>query len=140
MTAVFYPVSRISGRTYAVRDLQLSCEAGSMEEALEIFSEKAEGHIDSAFINKNLPVPAPSEPREGDAILAFPLTEEARILLWNTVKEKHLTAEGLADKMGVSREKAEHILYGTRAADIGTYYAAFKAVGYYLSLELNPYK
>jgi hypothetical protein len=137
---MFYPVSHVSGRTYAMKDLQLSCEADSMEEALDFFSESAEDHIDSAFINKNLPVPAPSAPRENDAILAFPLIQEARILLWNVMKEKNLTSDDLADEMDISREEAEDILYGTDSFGIDTYYDAFKAVGYYLSLELNPYK
>jgi antitoxin HicB len=123
-----------------VTDLGLSCEADSMEEALEILSDSAEDYIETTFRKQGKPVPVPSEPKPDDAILVVPLKLEARILFWNLLREKHMSTSEFAREVNMSRQQAQFLVDGSRPVSMDMYYAAFKALGYYLSLELNPCK
>jgi antitoxin HicB len=137
---MFFPVSRINDRKFMVTDLGLSCEADSMEEALEILSDSAEDYIETTFRKQGKPVPVPSEPKPDDAILVVPLKLEARILFWNLLREKHMSTSEFAREVNMSRQQAQFLVDGSRPVSMDMYYDAFKALGYYLSLELNPYK
>lgn len=79
-------------------------------------------------------------PKDKDAVLVVPLKLEARILLWNLLKEKYMTTSELSRLMGISRQQAQFLVDGTRPVSLDMYYEAIKALGYYLSFELNQYK
>ena len=79
----------------------------------------------------------PSLPKENDGILVVPLKLEARIRLWNLLREKHMSTSEFARVMGISRQQAQFLVDGSRPVSFDMYYQAFKALGYYLSLELN---
>jgi len=137
---MFFPVVQTENGNYSAIDLGLSCEAKSMEEALDKLSDIADEFIEETFRKQGKPVPMPSLPKDGDGVLAVPLKLEARILLWNQLREKHMSTSEFSRLMGISRQHAQFLVDGTRPVSMDMYYEAFKALGYYLSLELNPYK
>jgi plasmid maintenance system antidote protein VapI len=51
-----------------------------------------------------------------------------------------MSTSEFAREMGMSRQQAQFLVDGSRPVSMDMYYAAFKALGYYLSLELNPCK
>lgn len=137
---MFYPVSEIKHNVFSVRDLGLTCEADSLERALDILSDKVENFIEETFRKQRKPIPEPSAPKDHDGILVVPLKLEARIRLWNLLKEKHMSTSELARLLDMSRQQAQRLVDGSGPVSFDMYYEAFKALGYYLSLELNPYK
>jgi len=137
---MFYAVSEIKHNIFSVRDLGLTCEADSLEQALDIFSDKVENFIEETFRKQRKPIPEPSAPKDHDGILVVPLKLEARIRLWNLLREKHMSTSELARLLDMSRQQAQRLVDGSGPASFDMYYEAFKALGYYLSLELNPYK
>nr|DAV86200.1 MAG TPA: Cro/C1-type HTH DNA-binding domain protein [Caudoviricetes sp.] len=137
---MFYPVSEIKDNVFSVRDLGLTCEANSLERALDILSDKVENFIEETFRKQRKPIPEPSAPKDHDGILVVPLKLEARIRLWNLLREKHMSTSELARLLDMSRQQAQRLVDGSGPVSFDMYYEAFKALGYYLSLELNPYK
>lgn len=137
---MFYPVSEIKHNVFSVRDLGLTCEADSLEQALDILSDKVENFIEETFRKQRKPIPEPSAPKDHDGILVVPLKLEARIRLWNLLREKHMSTSELARLLDMSRQQAQRLVDGSGPVSFDMYYEAFKALGYYLSLELNPYK
>ena len=137
---MFYPVSEIKHNVFSVRDLGLTCEADSLERALDILSDKVENFIEETFRKQRKPIPEPSAPKDHDGILVVPLKLEARIRLWNLLREKHMSTCELARLLDMSRQQAQRLVDGSGPVSFDMYYEAFKALGYYLSLELNPYK
>lgn len=137
---MFYPVSEIKHNVFSVRDLGLTCEAGSLERALDILSDKVENFIEETYRKQRKPIPEPSAPKDHDGILVVPLKLEARIRLWNLLREKHMSTSELARLLDMSRQQAQRLVDGSGPVSFDMYYEAFKALGYYLSLELNPYK
>lgn len=137
---MFYPVSEIKYNVFSVRDLGLTCEADSLERALDILSDKVENFIEETFRKQRKPIPEPSAPKDHDGILVVPLKLEARIRLWNLLREKHMSTSELARLLDMSRQQAQRLVDGSGPVSFDMYYEAFKALGYYLSLELNPYK
>lgn len=137
---MFYPVSEIKHNVFSVRDLSLTCEADSLERALDILSDKVENFVEETFRKQRKPIPEPSAPKDHDGILVVPLKLEARIRLWNLLREKHMSTSELARLLDMSRQQAQRLVDGSGPVSFDMYYEAFKALGYYLSLELNPYK
>lgn len=137
---MFYPVSEIKHNVFSARDLGLTCEADSLERALDILSDKVENFIEETFRKQRKPIPEPSAPKDHDGILVVPLKLEARIRLWNLLREKHMSTSELARLLDMSRQQAQRLVDGSGPVSFDMYYEAFKALGYYLSLELNPYK
>lgn len=137
---MFYPVSEIKHNVFSVRDLGLTCEADSLERALDILSDKVENFVEETFRKQRKPIPEPSAPKDHDGILVVPLKLEARIRLWNLLREKHMSTSELARLLDMSRQQAQRLVDGSGPVSFDMYYEAFKALGYYLSLELNPYK
>lgn len=137
---MFYPVSEIKDNVFSVRDLDLTCEANSLERALDILSDKVENFIEETFRKQRKPIPEPSAPKDHDGILVVPLKLEARIRLWNLLREKHMSTSELARLLDMSRQQAQRLVDGSGPVSFDMYYEAFKALGYYLSLELNLYK
>lgn len=137
---MFYPISEIKHNVFSVRDLGLTCEADSLERALDILSDKVENFVEETFRKQRKPIPEPSAPKDHDGILVVPLKLEARIRLWNLLREKHMSTSELARLLDMSRQQAQRLVDGSGPVSFDMYYEAFKALGYYLSLELNPYK
>ena len=137
---MFYSVSEIKHNVFSVRDLGLTCEADSLERALDILSDKVENFVEETFRKQRKPIPEPSAPKDHDGILVVPLKLEARIRLWNLLREKHMSTSELARLLDMSRQQAQRLVDGSGPVSFDMYYEAFKALGYYLSLELNPYK
>lgn len=137
---MFYPVSLSKGNTYTVRDLGMTTEANSMEDAVSQFSELLADYVEDNFRKEGKPIPTPSPLLPNDGVLVCGLKLEARILLWNLLKEKYMSTSEFARKIGVSRQAAQFMVDGTRPVGMDAYYRAFEALGYYLSLELNPFK
>ena len=103
---MFYPVSEIKHNVFSVRDLGLTCEANSLEQALDILSDKVENFIEETFRKQRKPIPEPSAPKDHDGILVVPLKLEARIRLWNLLREKHMSTSELDSRHNASSMEA----------------------------------
>lgn len=138
---MFYPYSAENG-VVTVRDLSWSIPGDSVESAGDYFADNFSNFIEENFRKKGLPIPMPSAPRgpELDAILVVPIKAEARVLLWNLLREKHMSTSEFARQIKVSRQQAQFMVDGTRPVSIDAYCKAFEALGYYPTLELNRYK
>lgn len=137
---MFYPVTETTPNFFTMPDLGMSCAADSVYEALDYFADHMPDYIEETFRKKGKPIPTPSTLKDNDAVLVVPLKLEARILLWNLLKEKYMTTSELSRLMGISRQQAQFLVDGTRPVSLDMYYEAIKALGYYLSFELNQFK
>ena len=138
---MFYPYSAENG-VVTVRDLCWSIPGDGVESAGDYFAEHLADFIEENFRKKGVPIPMPSAPRgpELDALLIVPIKAEARIHLWNLLREKHMSTSEFARQIGVSRQQAQFMVDGTRPVSIDAYCKAFETLGYYPSLQLDRYK
>ena len=138
---MFYPYS-IENGVVTVRDLHWSIPGDSVESVAEYLSDHAAEFIEETYRKQGKPIPMPSKPREDgqDAVLVVPIKMEARILLWNLLREKHMSTSEFARLFDISRQQAQFMVDGSRPVSIDAYCRAFEALGYYPSLELNRYK
>ncbi len=124
-----------------VPDLGFYSEASSEQEAENIMADGFYHHIEEVFRKQGKPIPQPSEPVKGrDSLFYITLKNEARIRLWNLLREKHMSTSELARLLKISRQYAQSMVSGANSVSMDKYCEAFEALGYYLSLELNPYK
>lgn len=141
---MFYPYQVIQENDSficVVPDLKVYVSAKTAEEAETLMKDNLMKNIEINFRQANLPIPSPSKPVKGrDRLFYVPLRDEARILLWNILKEKRLSVAEFGRILGVSRQQAHHIVSGSNAVSLDKYCEAFEALGYYLSLDLNPFK
>lgn len=137
---MFYPVTMTKNGEFAVNDLGMTCKASSMEEACDKFVATLAEHIEKTFRKEGKPIPTPSELRPGDGVVVLNLKLQARILLWNLLREKHMSTSEFARQMGISRQYAQFMVDGNGAVSLERYSEVFVALGYYPSIELNPYK
>ena len=70
---MFYPVSKKNPGLFTVTDLGLSCEAESLDKALDILAEKADDFVEETFRKQGKPVPM----REFPAV-SYSRRQEAR--------------------------------------------------------------
>lgn len=125
-----------------MRDLGWSTQADDLSDAGDYFAEHVSEYIEENFRKKGVPIPMPSAPRgpELDALLIVPIKAEARIRLWNLLREKHMSTSEFARQVGVSRQQAQFMVDGTRPVSIDAYCKAFEVLGYYPSLQLDRYR
>ena len=123
---MFYPYSAENG-TVTVRDLGWSIPGESPEAVGDYFADNFSDFIEENFRKKGVPIPMPSAPRgpELDALLMVPIKVEARIRLWNLLREKHMSTSEFARQVGVSRQQAQFMVDGTRPVSIDAYCKAF---------------
>ena len=138
---MFYPYSAENG-VVTVRDLHWSIPGDSAEEASEYLADHLSAFLEETYRKQGKPIPMPSMPRgpELDALLIVPIKMEARIRLWNLLREKHMSTSEFARLFDISRQQAQFMVDGSRPVSIDAYCRAFEALGYYPSLELNRYK
>ncbi len=141
---MFYPYSTVEqdGKfVCVVRDLDFYSEGKTPEEAEEIMSDGFYRFVEDIYRKQGKPIPEPSEPVKGqDSLFYIDLKSEARIRLWNFLKQKHMSTSELARVLNISRQYAQSMVSGSNSVSMEKYCEAFEALGYYLSLELNPYE
>lgn len=141
---MFYPyiVTEEEGKFFCVvRDLDFFSQGDTKEEAVQLMSDGLYRYIEDVYRKNGKPIPEPSAPVKGqDSLFYVDLKDEARIRLWNLLKEKHMSTSELARMLGISRQYAQSMVSGANSVSMEKYSEAFEALGYYLSLELNPYK
>lgn len=137
---MFYPVTMTKKGEYTITDLGMTCEAASMEDACDKFVSTLPDFIETNFRKAGKPIPMPSELRADDGVVALNLKLQARILLWNLLKEKYMSTSEFARQFGVSRQYAQFMVDGNGAVSLERYCDAFDLLGYYPSLVLNRYK
>ncbi|WP_282163931.1 helix-turn-helix domain-containing protein [Turicimonas muris] len=141
---MFYPytITEENGKFFCVvRDLDFYSEGDTAEQAEQLMSDGLYRYIEDIYRKNGKPIPEPSEPVKGqDSLFYVDLKSEARIRLWNLLREKHMSTTELSRLLGVSRQYAHNMVTGANSVSMDKYAEAFEALGYYLSLELNPYK
>lgn len=137
---MFYPVTMTKKGEYAVRDLGMTCKASNMEEACDKFVSTMAEYIETNFRKAGKPIPTPSELHADDGVIALNLRLQARILLWNLLKDRFMSTSEFARQFGVSRQYAQFMVDGNGAVSLEKYCDAFEMLGYYPSLMLNRYK
>lgn len=141
---MFYPftITEESGKFICyVRDLEFYSEGNSPDEAEQIMSDGLYRYIEDVYRKNGKPIPEPSDPvKDQDSLFYVDLKSEARIRLWNLLKEKHISTSELSRMLGISRQYAQSMVSGANSVSMEKYSEAFESLGYYLSLELNPYK
>lgn len=141
---MFYPyhIEENDGRFQCVvPDLKFYSEGNTPEECEAIMRDSLIRHISNLYRKEGKPIPMPSEGDPSkDSLFYINLKDEAWILLWNILREKHMTTSELARLMNISRQQAQRLADGGIFISMDKYSQAFEALGYYLSLELKPYK
>lgn len=123
-----------------VPDLDFYAVGETEDDAFKKMSEGLINTIDEKYRKEGRLIPMPGKPKQKGSVFYIGLRDEARFLLWNILKEKRLSVSELGRMLGVSRQQAHHMITGANAVSLDKYCEAFEALGYYLSLELNPYR
>jgi predicted RNase H-like HicB family nuclease len=124
-----------------VPDLKFYSEGDTEEEAEKLMRDGLLRYIEETYRKQGKPIPLPSVPgKEQDSLFYIEIKDEARILLWNLLKEKFMTTSELARLLGISRQYAQSMVDGSNSVSMAKYCEAFEKLGFYVSLELNPYK
>ena len=141
---MFYPyqIEKQDGKFRCIiRDLQFYSEGATEEEARELIQDGLYRYIEETYRKAGKPIPMPSsgDPTK-DYLFYVDIKDEARILLWNILREKHMSTSEFSRLLGISRQYAQYMVDGSSSVSMQKYTEAFIALGYYPSLELNPYK
>lgn len=88
------------------------------------------------YIEDRRKFPAPSEPREGEFIVALPPSVEAKVLLLNAMVEANIRPSDLAKRMGISRQEVTRITDLHHATKIDTIGTALNSIGRRLELAV----
>ena len=141
---MFYPyhIEENNGRFQCVvPDLKFYSEGDTPEESESIMKDSLTRYISDTFRKNGKPIPMPTEGDPSkDSLFYIDLKDSAWILLWNLLREKHMSTSELSRLLNVSRQQGQRLVDGSGTVSIDLYKKAFEALGYYLSLELNPYK
>ena len=141
---MFYPynINQENGKYICrVRDLDFYSTGSTKEEAFSKMKDGLLYNIDIKYRKEGLMIPMPSLPIRGkDSLFYIGLKDEARFRLWNLLKQKNINTAEFGRVLGISRQQAHNMLSGAVSVSMEKYSEAFELLGYYLSLELNPYK
>jgi antitoxin HicB len=136
-----YPAKFEAGETGAVivtfRDIP---------EAIAQGDDEADAHTEGAsalltamdfYFEDRRPVPAPSEPIEGERLIELPLSASAKVMLLNEMLAQKVRPVDLARLMDLKPQEVNRIVDLNHATKIDTLAAAFKAMGRELDLVVR---
>lgn len=64
----------------------------------------------SLYVEEGAPIPLPSEPTEGQAVLHLPALVAVKVALWNAFLASGLTKSEFARRMGVARAQVDRMI------------------------------
>lgn len=99
------------------------------EKAEEVLVEGLSTYIEMAFRANGKPIPLPLTDCTDKMVLYVPIKLQLRILLWDTMQEKHQKQTELAELLGVSRVVVNQMINVKNAVSAERYEEALKALG-----------
>lgn len=125
------------GYVVTFRDIPEAITEGDSEaDALEMAADALLTAMDFYFEDARA-VPPPSKAREGEHLVALPLSVAAKVMLLNEMVAQRVRPVELARRMGVSRQEVNRIMDLGHATKIDTVAAATAALGKELALVLS---
>lgn len=113
-----------------VPDLDMRTKPQENEEKAEdVLTDGLSAYIEMAYRANGKPIPLPVTDCTDKMALYVPIKLQLRILLWNTMLEKHLKQTELAQMLGVSRVVVNQMINGKNAVSVERYEEALKALG-----------
>jgi antitoxin HicB len=103
-------------------------------EALEMAKEALELAMDFYFEDKR-PVPAPSIPKRGQAVVELPVSVAAKVLLLNEMLRQKVRPIDLAVRLGATKQEVNRLTNLKHATKIDRIDAALRALGKRLVLD-----
>jgi len=103
-------------------------------EALAMAREALEVSMDSYFEDQR-PVPMPSKPKRGQAIIELPLSVAAKVLLLNEMLRQKVRPIDLARLIGTTKQEVNRLTDLKHATKIDRIDAALRALGKRLILD-----
>ncbi|WP_058185709.1 type II toxin-antitoxin system HicB family antitoxin [Terracidiphilus gabretensis] len=103
-------------------------------EALEMAKEALEVSMDFYFEDQR-PVPMPSQPKRGQAIVELPLSVMAKVLLLNEMLRQKVRPIELARRIGTTKQEVNRLTDLKHATKIDRIDVALRALGKKLVLD-----
>jgi antitoxin HicB len=88
-------------RMYGVGDTMAQAMASALDGIETAFS---------LYVEEGAPIPLPSEPTEGQAVLHLPALVAAKVALWNAFLASGLSKSEFARRMGVARAQVDRMI------------------------------
>lgn len=102
--------------------------------ALEMAKEALESAMDFYFEERR-PVPAPSAPKRGQAVVQLPPSVAAKVLLLNEMLRQNVRPVELARRIGTTKQEVNRLTDLRHATKIDRIDAALRALGKRLVVE-----
>jgi antitoxin HicB len=109
-------------------------QGSSRAEALEMAKEALEVSMDFYFADQR-PVPPPSLPKRGQAVVELPLSVAAKVLLLNEMLRQKIRPIDLARRIGTTKQEVNRLTDLRHATKIDRIDAALRALGKRLVLD-----
>lgn len=103
-------------------------------QALEMAGDALETALDFYFDDRR-PVPMPSRPKRGQAVVELPPSVAAKVLLLNEMLRQKVRPAELARRIGATRQEVSRLTDLRHSTRIDTIDAALRALGKRLYLE-----
>lgn len=114
-------------------------EANSVGEGKEDALTNAVDALETAlsiYFDERRPVPLPSAAEAGDAVVALPALETAKVLIWNEMFERKLRKADLARMLNVHTPQVDRLFDLGHSSKIEFVEQAAKALGKTLNVSL----
>lgn len=109
-------------------------QGGNRAEALEMARDALEAALDFYFDDRR-PIPMPSRPRKGQAVVELPPSVAAKVLLLNEMLRQKIRPAELARRIGATKQEVGRLTNLRHSTKIDTIDAALRALGKRLYLE-----
>ncbi|EAV8166773.1 type II toxin-antitoxin system HicB family antitoxin [Salmonella enterica] len=120
------------------RDMPQFITAGeTVEDIITLAPEAFEMAVECCMDN-NTPVPLPSgSVQEQDCVVSIPVTLSAKIELYNTLLDSHVSKSELARRMGIPNQNIKKLLSPSTKSRLDTMESAFAALGKRLDISVS---
>ncbi len=109
-------------------------QGDNREHALEMAKEALEVAMDFYFEDRR-PVPMPSKPKRGQAVVELPASVSAKVLLLNEMLRQNVRPIDLARRMGTTKQEVNRLTDLRHATKIDRVDEALRALGKRLILD-----
>lgn len=124
------------GFVVTFRDIPEAITQGdTYDEAIDMAEDALLTAMDFYF-EDNRQVPSPSELKEGEILISLPISAAIKVMLLNTLLEKHVSQAELAKLMGIRPQQVTRIVNLEHTTKIDTVEKAFRALGRELDIAV----
>ena len=131
--AQFTPAEE-GGYVVTFRDLPEAITQGDDDQEAMAMAEDVLLFAMEHYFDNELQPPMPSDPQEGERLVALPPSAAAKVLLLNEMLKQKVRPVELADRMGTSRQVVNRIVNLHHATKIDQLGDALKALGKHLEI------